>query len=125
MSLPKPIPPRASLAAAVALTGLIAVLIVYGTLTPPGAAGPALPLTDKQLHVLAFAGLVLPLGWVRPGWASGIALAGLAFGALIELVQPSVGRTAEWADFAADGLGCLIGLMPGQIRGRRRGRPAR
>jgi len=116
---------RPSLAAAALLTALVASLIAYGTLTPPGVAGPALPLTDKQLHALAFAGLVLPLGWVRPGWALGIALTAVAFGGLIELVQPWTGRAAEWADFVADALGCLIGLMPGQIRRGLSGQPPR
>lgn len=98
------------------LTAVIACVIVYGTLSPPGPPGPPLLLTDKQMHALAFFGLVLPLGWVRPRWALRIGLAALAFGGVIELVQPSVGRSAEWADLWADGLGVVIGLLPGQLR---------
>jgi VanZ family protein len=101
---------------AIALTALTAILIGYGTLSPPGTAESGLPLTDKHLHALAFAALVLPMGWARPGWALGIAAAALTFGGAIELIQPMVGRTAEWGDFIADGVGCLLGLIPGQIR---------
>lgn len=104
------------LALASVLTALAAMLIAFGTLSPPGSGDSPLPLTDKQLHALAFAILVLPLGWVRPGWAPAIAAAALAFGGAIELIQPMVGRSAEWADFVADGLGCLLGLAPGQVR---------
>ncbi len=101
---------------AIALTALTTILIAYGTLAPPGTVESGLPLTDKHLHALAFLALVLPLGWVRPNWALGIGAAALAFGGAIELIQPMVGRTAEWGDFVADGVGCLLGLIPGQIR---------
>jgi VanZ family protein len=37
----------------------------------------------------------------------------VAFGGLIEIVQPYVGRGAEWADLVADGLGAALGVSLG------------
>lgn len=100
------------------LTLFVALLIAWGTLSPPGAPGPALPLTDKQIHALAFALLVLPLGWVRPRAALWLGPLALAYGGAIELIQPSVGRSAEWGDLLADAIGIALGLLPGQLRAR-------
>jgi len=105
---------------ALALTALIALVIAYGTLSPPGE-GSGLPFTDKQLHFAAFAVLVLPLNWVRPGWWASMAVTALLYGGAIELLQPMVGRTAEWGDLLADGLGIITGLIPGLIRARKIG----
>lgn len=101
---------------AILLTAALTLLILYGTLSPPGAVEAPLPLNDKQWHVLAFAALVLPLGWVRAEWVIWIVTVALLFGGMIELVQPLVGRMAEWGDFIANGIGCLIGVLPGQLR---------
>ncbi len=104
--------------AALVLTAAIALMIGWGTLTPPGAAGPALPLSDKQLHALGFGLLVLPLSLVRPATIRWLAPLALAYGGAIELIQPAVGRSAEWADFLADGIGIALGVTPGLIRAR-------
>ena len=34
----------------------------------------------------------------------------VAYGGLIELVQPYVNRYGEWGDFVANAMGCLIGF---------------
>lgn len=104
------------------LTVLIALGIANGTLTPPGDSPPP-PIPDKFLHLTAFAALVLPLSWVRFRTVVWLVPAALAFGAAIELVQPAMGRSAEWADLAADAAGIAIGLVPGWLRHRRRCRP--
>lgn len=101
---------------ALGLTAVTALLIGWGTLSPHSGGGTPLPLTDKQLHFLAFAGLALPLGWVRPSWVLVLIPLALLYGAAIELLQPAVGRSAELADLVADGLGILAGVLPGQIR---------
>ena len=100
------------------LTIAIAVVIASGTLSPPGNSGAALPLSDKQMHALGFALLVLPLSVARPATIIWLAPLALAYGGAIEVIQPSVGRTAEWADFLADGLGIALGIIPGLIRMR-------
>lgn len=100
---------------ALGLTAVFVLVIGAGTLTPPGDGAP-LPLSDKALHFIAFAGLVLPLGWFRPGWWPWVAALALAYGATIEVIQPQVGRDGEWADLLADLLGIGAGLLPGQVR---------
>ncbi len=102
---------------AFALTALIAVVIAYGTLSPPGEGSP-LPFTDKQLHFAAFAALVLPLSWVRPGWILWLVPLTIACGGAIELIQPFVGRSGDWNDLLADALASLLGIVPGLLRQR-------
>lgn len=100
------------------LTLVIALGIGWGTLSPPNDAGMPLPLTDKQIHALAFFLLVLPLSLARPAAILWLAPAALAFGGAIELIQPAVGRSAEWGDLLADGIGIVLGIVPGLIRAR-------
>jgi len=93
----------------VKLTLLIALAIAALTLTPAGAANPGIAGFDKLVHFVAFAALAMPLASARRLPLVWIVLAGLAFDGLIELIQPYVGRSAEWADWLADGLGALVG----------------
>lgn len=99
-------------------TLLIGAGIGWFTLTPPGEASTPLPLTDKQLHALAFGLLVLPVALTRPHALWWLAPLALAYGAVIEVIQPSVGRTGEWADLLADGLGIALVCGLGGLRAR-------
>ena len=67
---------------------------------------------DKLLHALTFAFLAVWFAgqhFRRDWWRIAMGLA--AFGALIEIIQRSVGyRSAEWADLAADIVGIAAGL---------------
>lgn len=73
---------------------------------------------DKYLHFIAFAGLSFLLAWAIPTrlesrWRN-LRLAGLLaifYGAMDELTQIPVGRTADWKDFLADVVGALFGLF--------------
>lgn len=95
---------------AFALTVLIALALCIATLSPGmPAVGPQ--GSDKWQHFGGFALLVLPLSYARPGWGLPILIGAAAFGGLIELVQPSVGRDAEWADLAADIAGAATGIL--------------
>jgi VanZ family protein len=75
--------------------------------------------------VIAFAALILPgtlhylknMIWLTP--------AALVFGATIERVQILVGRSAEMADFVADGVGVACGLILGLTLRRRWFQPRR
>ena len=86
-------------------------LIAYLTLTPPQPEPIDGFLSDKSYHVVAFAALIFPgalrdlrsLIWLIP--------AALFFGAVIEFVQPLVGRSAKLADFGTDAAGVACGLM--------------
>ncbi len=95
---------------ACAATLLIAVAICITTLTPAmPSVGP--PGSDKLQHFAGFFCLALPLGYARPRWGWHI-IAGVAgFGAMIELVQPYVGRGAEWGDLLADIAGASTAVL--------------
>lgn len=74
---------------------------------------PGLPsgVNDKLLHALGFAVLVVPMTLARPMAAPGIWLAAVAYGLLIEIVQPYTGRMSEAADLMADALGAAAGIL--------------
>ena len=93
------------------LGGLIAAL----TLAP--ISGPDMPGSDKLYHVLACAALAFPLTFARPRFMVPVALAVVVYGGLIELIQPYVGRSREWADLFADALGAMSGAGLGALFG--------
>lgn len=70
---------------------------------------------DKLNHLLAFSALAFAadLGFPAPRTSRLVApLALLAYGGLIELLQLRVpGRSGEWADLLADGLGIACGVL--------------
>lgn len=94
----------------------LAVLVTVVALAAftPAALAPTLGTGDKVDHVLAFVTLaVAGMLSCRAGtWqALAVALALVAYGALIEIVQTQVpGRYGDWADLAADSLGIVLGL---------------
>lgn len=93
------------------ITGaLLLTAVGIATLMPPGSL-PAAPGTDKMQHFTAFAAVSLVITLIRPGWAWAIMLVLIAYGGLIELVQPYVGRARELADFVADTLGAVAGSV--------------
>lgn len=106
-------PPLTLFSVPVLLTFGVALIILWSTLSPPGPPQDDVLLSDKQLHAIAFALLILPLACTDGGVALRFLPAGLAFGGAIELLQPYVGRTADWLDLLADGVGLCIGLMLG------------
>ena len=71
---------------------------------------------DKLNHWLAFATLAFCACFAFPGAQRGylkVALALLAFGIVIELVQTQIpGRNADALDVLADGIGIAGGLLP-------------
>lgn len=98
---------------ALMLTALFAALILWGTLKPPGSGEGSFPLTDKQAHALAFTLLVLPLSVAVPRLIPKLAISALIFGGMIELIQPSFGRSGDWGDWVADAVGIAVGVLPG------------
>lgn len=73
---------------------------------------------DKANHLAAFGALAcVAMLWRghRPGAWRAVALALLAYGGLIELVQMGIpSRSADWADVLADALGIAMGLGLGR-----------
>ncbi len=89
-----------------------AVVVAVASLSPQSPA-VASGLGDKLDHLAAYTVLtvLMALGWA--GRISiGIIFAAVAgFGGLLELLQAfSPGRQPDWADFAVNTTGCLIGL---------------
>jgi VanZ family protein len=100
--LTRPLFWRLALAGAMLVVGALSLLPL----------GPDMPSTgwDKTNHLLAFAVLALLgcLAW--PGRIGAALLALMVYGGLIEVLQSFTGyRSAEWADWLADGLGLLLG----------------
>ncbi|MFD0859289.1 VanZ family protein [Roseovarius aquimarinus] len=106
----RPGTPAASLPIAWSVTFLIAAALLAVTLSP-GVPQIGPPGSDKWQHVAGFALLALPLGYARPGWWLWIIAGAGAFGGVIELVQPHVGRSAEWADLVADVAGAAAAAI--------------
>lgn len=94
------------LACGVAIALIIVVLSVWDVQTLDAPSG-----SDKLMHLLAYAVLagwfcaMAPAAWLR------CALAALALGVVLELVQSQLPtRQFEWADMVADGVGALLGV---------------
>ena len=102
---------------------LIALAVAVLTLGPATPAPGGMDHFDKVAHVMAFAAVAAPLAWRYPRSWGAVALAGLAYGGAIELVQPFTGRSAEWGDLLADGIGALAGALLGARAGRARAKP--
>lgn len=104
---------------ALGLSCLIATAIAVLTLTPV----PAPPLgsvaeSDKIYHMVAFGVLAFPMAYLRPRWLMLAVPAYLAFGGLIEILQPFVGRDRSLGDWLADLIGLGIGVVIGLAAGR-------
>jgi VanZ family protein len=88
---------------------LLALIVAVLTLSPATPGPEGIPHIDKLAHLLAFAAVAAPLAWRFPRHWRAMALCGLAYGGVIEIVQPFTGRSAEWGDFLADGIGAFAG----------------
>lgn len=73
------------------------------------------PRYNKIYHAFAFAGLALPIATLRPGWLFVAVPTYAAFGGLIEIIQPFVGRDCSFADWVADLTGVGLGIVAGRI----------
>lgn len=91
------------------LTVLIALAIGYLSLSPLETLPPA-PGGDKLHHLIAYAVLCFLLLFKDAAAARTVLPLAVAYGGLVELVQPFVNRYGEWGDFAANAMGCLIGF---------------
>ena len=102
------------------LTAVLALAIGATTLIPhaPGPAG--IPGLDKLAHFAAFACLAAPVALRFPHLWRAAALAALAYGGTIEILQPFAGRSATWGDLLADGAGAFAGALVAARYGRRR-----
>lgn len=96
------------------LSAVIAVVIASMTLTP-SAGSVTINNLDKLYHFVAFGVLVFPLILTDSRrWAWAVPLV-ILYGGAIELIQPTVGRMAEWLDFGANTAGALTGAALAEL----------
>ena len=93
------------------LTLIFLVLILIGTLSPRNIIVTPDLGSDKNYHFLAFALLVMPLTFENLKNAYWLLPVAVVFGAIIELLQPHLGRHCELNDLYADAFGALIGVI--------------
>ena len=98
-----------------------AAALVVATLVPWDHPGRTVPRIDMALHFVAWTVLAFltAIAWAKSrapiGAAALAALAAVCFGALIEVLQPLTGRTAELHDLAADALGAALGAAAAAV----------
>ncbi|MGG7645459.1 VanZ family protein [Rhodovulum sp. YNF3179] len=93
--------------------GLFLILAVLGgvmAILGPPLAGNHLGLGDKTVHMLVFGLAAFLAALFRPQSIWVIAPLGILYGGGIELIQPAFGRSADWIDFGANGLGIALGM---------------
>lgn len=98
-----------------ALSIVLVLVVCAMTLSPMSGPGIVIKGVDKIYHFAAFLAIIFPLILTdskRWYWAVPLVI---AFGGAIELIQPSVGRSAEWLDFGADLTGVLAGAALAEI----------
>jgi len=97
---------------AYALSGMIAVAILWLSLTPLNEL-PPVPGGDKTHHLIAYSALALPTALAKPRLILPLAIPYIAMGGIIEWIQPYVNRYGEVLDFLANTAGVVIGSWAG------------
>jgi VanZ family protein len=96
-----------------ALLVFLLVVVSYLALTPKPLEGFESGL-DKVGHLMAFAALAFSAYLAFPssrGMRTAVLFGLLVYGGLIEVLQLFVpGRSAEWGDLLADGIGIVFGI---------------
>jgi len=96
------------------LTAFLWLLITASSLWPAELL-PQVPGTDKTHHFIAYTALVFPVAFARPRQWLLVFLLLLAWGGVIELIQPYVNRWGEWLDLAANAAGACLGLLLAEV----------
>ena len=97
------------------LTAVVTAVLTTAMLWPLDAPPPAPEGSDKLVHFIAFAALAFPLSRTGRIGLLPVLIGASAFGAIIELIQPTFNRSAELSDWIADTLGVLIGIGIGLV----------
>ena len=93
------------------LTLVIASLILFLSLLPPGEGDTKLLVSDKLLHFIAYGVMVLPVTLERVFPQFLVFIIALAYGGFIELIQPYWGREADIMDMWANIAGLIFGIL--------------
>lgn len=94
------------------LSLLVLAVISISSLIPLSQL-PLIPGSDKTHHVIAYAGLALPIALRGHQIWFGLLCAALVWSGVIELIQPHLNRYGEWGDLLANGLGLVLGTLVG------------
>jgi len=97
---------------AYALSGMVAVGIIWLSLTPLDEL-PPVPGGDKTHHLIAYSALAFPTALAKPRLILPLAMPYIALGGVIEWIQPYVNRYGELLDFLANTAGVIIGSWAG------------
>lgn len=95
-------------------TTVLVVIIAILTLAPLSVPS-TVPGIDKVYHLIGFAALLVPCAFLYRRALYYILPGAILFGGMIELLQPYVNRSGEWADFYADTAGVMLGAAIGLI----------
>jgi hypothetical protein len=102
------------------LTILVAAVVTVAMLWPISQAPLASHGSDKVVHLTAFSALTYPLTHSGRFSLIPVFIGASVFGAIIELLQPSFGRSADIKDSIADiagvGLGIVLALLYRRLR---------
>ena len=102
------------------LTLIVTTVLTVAMLWPIHQLPPTPDGTDKFVHLMAFAALAFPLARTGRIGLIPVFVGASAFGGLIELIQPSFGRSADMQDWIADiagvGLGIVLALLYRRLR---------
>jgi VanZ family protein len=93
-----------------AITAVILMTITALSLWPLETL-PQVPGGDKFHHFIAYAALMFPAALRKPKYLLFIGLFFIAWGGVIELIQPYVNRYASLLDLAANTAGIAFGLL--------------
>ena len=97
------------------LTVAVTAVLTTAMLWPLEAPPPAPEGSDKLVHFMAFAALAFPLARTGRFGVIPVLIGASAFGAIIELIQPTFNRSAEVSDWIADPLRVLFGIGLGLV----------
>ena len=93
------------------LTLIVTTVLTVAMLWPINQPPLAPDGSDKVVHLIAFAALAFPLARTGRIGLIPVFVGASAFGGLIELIQPSFGRSADMQDWIADISGVALGIL--------------
>ena len=102
------------------LTLIVTTVLTVALLWPIHQPLPAPDGIDKIVHLIAFAALAFPLTRTGRVGLIPVFVGASAFGGIIELIQPSFGRSADMQDWITDVVGVATGIVLALIYGRLR-----
>ena len=99
----------------IVLTFIMTTVLTVAMLWPIHQPPPAPDGSDKVVHLIAFAALAFPLARTGRIGLLPVFVGASAYGGIIEVLQPSFGRSADMQDWIADiagvGLGIVLALL--------------